>query len=102
MESNWRFWVWESGLTEWSTSFPGQPVFNWKYIAPLRTRLPPPFGFIDAVAMQDRPTGSVIFGMVLLEGGYPELWGYLGDPNNTHFPGPYDVIPDYPPVSWPT
>jgi len=100
LESNWRRWVQESGLTEWFVPGSLYPIKHWRYIAKLATPLPPPFHVYQAIAMLDYGPGTLIYGVALSEDDYPEPGGWMGLPLNTPFPGGFDVVGDVPVVYW--
>jgi len=100
LESNWRFWVWESGITPWAVGTGGYVYFKIRYIAKLIVRLPPPFGAYTHVLLADYGTSTLMYGVVLGPEGEPFIGTSIDVPPNTPFPGPATVVPDSPAVAW--
>jgi len=100
LESNWRWNVWRSGLTQWNYGplgpYPGQFIRIARLIVPFYIG---PF-LIEAIHQLELNGDRFIEGTTLRGGTYPEGTFSLGVPVNTPFPGGFDVVPDHPAVEW--
>lgn len=100
MESNWRYWVFESGLTPWAFDPSGGGGQRWLYIA----RLIVPFyigdTLIEAVGKIQLEGTTQIVAIALFEGTYPVQFYGSGIPDDVPFPGPFEVWADSPAVPW--
>lgn len=100
MESNWRWNVYASGLTQWNYG----PIGPYPGTFTKLARLNVPFYIgpflIEAICQIAVGGFRFVFGCTLLEGTYPNgFFGPLDEPD-VRFPAGYSVVPDHPAVAW--
>jgi len=100
LESNWRRWVLDSGLTDYHKFDGFQYIFGWRFIAKLVVPYLTPYGLASAIALLEGPDYTKMYFMYLGEGEYPEVLSPTGDEFDAPFPGPWEVVPDRPEVAW--